>query len=102
RRHTRFSRDWSSDVCSSDLKKDGTVTPANASSISDGAAALLLMRRSEAEARGLRPLAVVRGYTQFAQEPEWFTTAPVGALKRLRSEERRGGKAGRSQGGAES
>jgi len=65
------------------FKKDGTVTAANASSISDGAAALVLMRRSEAERRGLRPLAVVRGYTQFAQEPEWFTTAPVGALKRL-------------------
>ena len=65
------------------FKKDGTVTPANASSISDGAAALVLLRRSEAEARGLRPLAVVRGCSQFAQEPEWFTTAPVGALKRL-------------------
>ena len=65
------------------FKKDGTVTAANASSISDGAAALVLMRRSEAERRGLRPLAVVRGYTQFAQEPEWFTTAPVGALQRL-------------------
>jgi len=65
------------------FKKDGTVTAANASSISDGAAALVLMRRSEAERRGLRPIAVVRGYTQFAQEPEWFTTAPVGALQRL-------------------
>lgn len=65
------------------FKKDGTVTAANASSISDGAAALVLMRQSEAVQRGLRPLAVIRGYTQFAQEPEWFTTAPVGALKRL-------------------
>lgn len=65
------------------FKKDGTVTAANASSISDGAAALVLMRQSQAEARGLRPLAVVRGYTQFAQEPEWFTTAPVGALQGL-------------------
>lgn len=65
------------------FKKDGTVTAANASSISDGAAALVLMRQSEAEKRGLRPVAVIRGYTQFAQEPEWFTTAPVGALKRL-------------------
>lgn len=65
------------------FKKDGTVTAANASSISDGAAALVLMRQSEAVKRGLRPLAVIRGYTQFAQEPEWFTTAPVGALKRL-------------------
>lgn len=65
------------------FKRDGTVTAANASSISDGAAALVLMRQSEAVQRGLRPLAVIRGYTQFAQEPEWFTTAPVGALKRL-------------------
>lgn len=65
------------------FKADGTVTAANASSISDGAAALVLMRQSEAEKRGLNPLAVVRGYSQFAQEPEWFTTAPVGALKKL-------------------
>lgn len=65
------------------FKKDGTVTAANASSISDGAAALVLMRQSEAQRRGLTPIAAVRGYTQFAQEPEWFTTAPVGAMKRL-------------------
>ncbi len=65
------------------FKTDGTVTAANASSISDGAAALVLMRQSEAEKRGLKPLAVIRGYSQFAQEPEWFTTAPVGALKKL-------------------
>ncbi|SDJ64957.1 acetyl-CoA C-acyltransferase [Microbulbifer yueqingensis] len=65
------------------FRKDGTVTAANASSISDGAAALVLMRESEAKARGLKPLAVLRGQTQFAQEPEWFTTAPVGAMQNL-------------------
>ncbi|MGN2391472.1 acetyl-CoA C-acyltransferase [Pelomicrobium sp. G1] len=65
------------------FKKDGTVTPANASSISDGAAALVLMRRSEAEKRGLQPMAVIRGHATHAQEPAWFTTAPVGAIRRL-------------------
>ncbi len=63
--------------------KDGTVTAANASSISDGAAALVLMRRSEAEKRGLTPIATIMGHVTHAQEPEWFTTAPVGALKTL-------------------
>lgn len=62
---------------------DGTVTAANASSISDGAAALLLMRRSQAEARGLVPLAVIHGHATHAQSPAWFTTAPVGAMQRL-------------------
>ncbi len=65
------------------FKSGGSVTAANASSISDGAAALVLMRQSEAEKRGLKPLAAIRGYSQFAQEPEWFTTAPVGAMKLL-------------------
>ncbi|AOS98751.1 Acetyl-CoA acetyltransferase [Microbulbifer aggregans] len=65
------------------FRKDGTVTAANASSISDGAAALVLMRESEAKARGLKALAVLKGQTQFAQEPEWFTTAPVGAMQKL-------------------
>lgn len=65
------------------FKKDGTVTAANASSISDGAAALVLMRASTAEQKGLRPLAVIKGYTQYAHEPEWFTTAPVTAMKTL-------------------
>lgn len=65
------------------FKKDGTVTAANASSISDGAAALVLMRRSTAERRGLKPLAVVIGHATHAQEPAWFTTAPVGAMKKL-------------------
>lgn len=65
------------------FKKDGTVTAANSSSISDGAAALVLMRQSTAQKRGLKPLAVIKGQTQFAQTPEWFTTAPVGAMKKL-------------------
>jgi acetyl-CoA C-acetyltransferase len=63
--------------------KDGTVTPANSSSISDGAAALVLMKRSEAEKRGLNILATIVGHTSHAQEPEWFTTAPVGAMQKL-------------------
>ena len=63
--------------------KDGSVTPANSSSISDGAAALVLMRRSEAEKRGLNILATIVGHTSHAQEPEWFTTAPVGAMQKL-------------------
>tara|TARA_R110000772_G_scaffold231592_6_gene342729 strand:- start:41754 stop:42941 length:1188 start_codon:yes stop_codon:yes gene_type:complete len=63
--------------------KDGTVTPANSSSISDGAAALVLMRRSVAEKRGLAPLAVIRGHATHAHEPCWFTTAPVGAMQKL-------------------
>ncbi|MDX1605765.1 MAG: acetyl-CoA C-acetyltransferase [Candidatus Competibacterales bacterium] len=65
------------------FRKDGTVTPANASSISDGAAALVLMRRSEAERRGLTPLAVIHGHATHAQAPAWFTTAPMGALRKL-------------------
>lgn len=63
--------------------KDGTVTAANASSISDGAAALMLMKKSEAEKRKLKPLAEIKAHTTHAQQPEWFTTAPVGALKKL-------------------
>jgi acetyl-CoA C-acetyltransferase len=65
------------------FRKDGTVTAANSSSISDGAAALVLMRRSTAEQRGLAPLATVIGHATHAQEPGWFTTAPVGAMKKL-------------------
>ena len=65
------------------FRKDGTVTAANSSSISDGAAALVLMRRSTAERRGLAPLAVVVGQSTHAQEPGWFTTAPVGAIRKL-------------------
>jgi len=63
--------------------KDGTVTAANSSSISDGAAALTLMRRSTAEKLGLTPLATILGHTTHAQAPAWFTTAPVGAMQKL-------------------
>jgi acetyl-CoA C-acetyltransferase len=65
------------------FRPDGTVTAANSSSISDGAAALVLMRRSEAEHRGLAPLAVIRGHATHAQAPALFTTAPVAAIRKL-------------------
>jgi acetyl-CoA C-acetyltransferase len=65
------------------FRKDGTVTAANSSSISDGAAALVMMRRSSAEKRGLTPLATVVGHATHSQEPVWFTTAPVGAIRKL-------------------
>ena len=65
------------------FRKDGTVTAANSSSISDGAAALVLMRRSLAERKGLTPLAVILDHATHAQEPGWFTTAPVGAMRKL-------------------
>jgi acetyl-CoA C-acetyltransferase len=65
------------------FRKDGTVTAANSSSISDGAAALVLMRRSQAEKRGLKQLAVIVGHATHAQEPAWFSTAPVGAIAKL-------------------
>ena len=63
--------------------EDGSVTAANSSSISDGAAALVLMRESEAEKRGLTPLARILGHAAYAAEPAWFTTAPIGAVNRL-------------------
>lgn len=63
--------------------KDGTVTAANSSSISDGAAAVVLMRASEAERRGLTPRARIVGHASHAQEPAWFTTAPIGAMEKL-------------------
>jgi len=65
------------------FKKDGTVTAANASSISDGAAALVLMRESTAKARGLKPLARILGHGSHAQAPGWFTTAPVPAAQKM-------------------
>lgn len=65
------------------FRKDGTVTAANSSSISDGAAALVLMRRSSAVKRGLAPIAVIAGHATHAQEPALFTTAPVGAIRKL-------------------
>jgi acetyl-CoA C-acetyltransferase len=67
------------------FRDGGTVTAANSSSISDGAAALLLMRQSEAERRGLKPLAVIHGHAAFADEPGLFPTAPIGAIKKLMS-----------------
>lgn len=63
--------------------EDGTVTAASSSSISDGAAALLLMSAADAEKRGLEPLASIAGHSEFAHEPEWFTTAPVFAIRAL-------------------
>ncbi len=65
------------------FRKDDTVTAANSSSISDGAAALVMMRRSTAEQRGLAPLATLIGHATHAQAPGWFTTAPVGAIEKL-------------------
>jgi acetyl-CoA C-acetyltransferase len=65
------------------FREGGTVTAANASSISDGAASLLLMRLSEAEKRGLTPLARIAGHASFAGAPNLFTTAPVGSIQRL-------------------
>lgn len=62
------------------FKKDGTITAANASSISDGAAALVLMRASTAERMGARPIARIVSHAVHAQAPEWFSTAPVGAI----------------------
>ena len=63
--------------------KGGSVTAANSSSISDGAAAVILLEQADAEARGSSPLAVVHGHSSHAQEPAWFTTAPVGAIKKV-------------------
>ncbi|MCP4008025.1 MAG: acetyl-CoA C-acyltransferase [Proteobacteria bacterium] len=65
------------------FRKDGTVTAANSSSISDGAAALLMMRESSADKLGLTPQARILGHTTHAHEPGWFTTAPVGAMQKL-------------------
>jgi acetyl-CoA C-acetyltransferase len=65
------------------FKKDGTVTAANSSSISDGAAAMVLMRASTAKKLGVTPLARIVAHSQHSQEPGWFTTAPVGAMQKL-------------------
>jgi acetyl-CoA C-acetyltransferase len=65
------------------FRKDGTVTPANSSSISDGAAALVLMRASTAAAKGLKPIAKIVGHTTHAHQPALFATAPVGAMQKL-------------------
>ena len=63
--------------------KNGSVTAANSSSISDGAAVVILVRQADAHARGLNPPAVIRAHASHAQEPGWFTTAPVGAIKKV-------------------
>ncbi len=65
------------------FKKDGTITAANASSISDGAAALMLMTESKAQNLGLTPLAKIVAHTTHAQEPQWFTTAPIVAINKV-------------------
>ncbi len=65
------------------FNKDGTVTAATSSSISDGAAALVLMKESEAKKRGAKPLARIVAQASNAHEPEWFTTAPVGAIQKV-------------------
>ena len=64
------------------FEKDGTITAANASKINDGGAALVVMSESEAKKRGLKPLAKIVSYATFAQDPKYFTTAPVGAIKK--------------------
>ncbi len=65
------------------FKVNGTITAANSSPISDGAAALVLMRLSQAKKRNLQPIAKILGHSSFSQEPAWFTTAPVGAIQKL-------------------
>jgi acetyl-CoA C-acetyltransferase len=65
------------------FRKDGTVTAASSSSISDGAAAVVLLEAEAAASQGIQPLATVLGYCSFAQAPEWFTTAPAGAIQKL-------------------
>ena len=65
------------------FKKDGTVTAANSSSISDGAASLILMTEAEAKQRGLKPLVRIVAHASNAQAPAWFTTAPVGAIRKV-------------------
>ncbi len=65
------------------FRKDGTVTAATSSSISDGAAAVVMMTAAEADKRGLTPIARIAGHSAFAHEPAWFTTAPIYAVKKL-------------------
>jgi acetyl-CoA C-acetyltransferase len=64
-------------------KENGTITAASSSSISDGAAAVVLLSADDAKKRGLKPLARIVGHATHSQEPEWFTTAPVGAMEKL-------------------
>jgi acetyl-CoA C-acetyltransferase len=65
------------------FRENGTVTAASSSSISDGAASLILMRAGDAERRGVPVLATIRGHSGFAQDPEWFTTSPIFAIRAL-------------------
>jgi acetyl-CoA C-acetyltransferase len=65
------------------FKKDGTITAAASSSINDGAAALVMMRKSTADKMGLKPIAKLLAHATHSQEPEWFTTAPIGAIEKL-------------------
>ena len=65
------------------FQTDGTVTAANSSSIADGAASLILMTAANAEKRGIKPLAKIIAHASHAQEPQWFTTAPVGAIRKV-------------------
>ena len=65
------------------FKKDGTITAASSSSINDGAAALVLMRESTAKELGCKPIARILGHATHSQEPNWFTTAPIGAIEKL-------------------
>ena len=67
------------------FKKDGTVTAANASTLNDGASALVLMSKEKAEELGIKPIAKIKGYADAAQEPEWFTTAPAKAVNKALS-----------------
>ena len=67
------------------FKKDGTVTAANASTLNDGASALVLMSKEKAEELGIKPIAKIKGYADAAQEPEWITTAPAKAVNKALS-----------------
>jgi acetyl-CoA C-acetyltransferase len=65
------------------FREGGTVTAASSSSLSDGAAAIVMMRSKDAQAQGLRPLAILHGHASHSHEPEWFTTAPINAIQKL-------------------
>lgn len=65
------------------FQKDGTVTAGNASTLNDGACALVVMSKEEADKRGITPLATIAGYAGHAQAPEWFTTAPAGSIEKV-------------------
>jgi len=91
---TTISKDEEPEKCDIDkipsmrpaFDKNGTVTAASSSSISDGAASLIIMSAVDAQSRGLKPLAIIRGHKRHSQEPEWFTTANIGAIDKLQKE----------------